>query len=103
MVNLADYNELTGAISGCAMMVHRKLGRGFPKVVYQRALAVELDKNGFSAEREVNLPIFYENEKVGSRRADFFVERRVLVKLKAVACLLTAHRAQVINYLPGSI
>ena len=53
MVNLAEYNELTGAIIGCAMTVHRKLGRGFPEVVYQRALAIELYKNGFSAEREV--------------------------------------------------
>ena len=99
MVNLHDYNELTRAVIGCAMTVHRKLGRGFPEVVYQRALAIELYKNGFSAEREVDLPIFYENEKVGSRRVDFFVEKRVLVELKAVECLLTSHHVQTINYL----
>ena len=99
MVNLADYKELTHSIIGCAMTVHRKLGRGFPEVVYQRALAIELYKNGMEAEREVDLPIFYENEKVGSRRADFFVEKRVLVELKAVECLVAAHHVQVINYL----
>ena len=75
MVNLAAYNELTRAIIGCAMTVHRKLGRGFPEVVYQRALSIELYKNGIESEREIDLPIFYENEKVGSRKADFFVEK----------------------------
>ena len=99
MVNLAAYNDLTHAIIGCAMTVHRKLGRGFPEVVYQRALAIELYKNDITAEREVELPIFYENEKVGSRRVDFFVERRVLVELKAVDCLLKGHHVQIINYL----
>jgi GxxExxY protein len=99
MVNLSDYNELTRAIIGCAMTVHRKLGRGFSEVVYQRALAIELYKNGLNAEREVDLPIFYENEKVGSRRVDFFVEQRILVELKAVEQLLPGHHVQVINYL----
>ena len=98
-VNLEDFNELTRAIIGCAMTVHRKLGRGFPEVVYQRSLAIELFKNGLNAEREVDLPAFYENEKVGSRRADFFVEKRVLVELKAVDGLTEAHRVQLINYL----
>ena len=98
-VNLEDFNELTRAIIGCAMTVHRKLGRGFPEVVYQRSLAIELFKNGLNAEREVDLPVFYENEKVGSRRVDFFVERRVLVELKAVDCLLKGHHVQIINYL----
>ena len=98
-VNLEDFNELTRAIIGCAMTVHRKLGRGFPEVVYQRSLAIELFKNGLNAEREVDLPVFYENEKVGSRRADFFVEKRVLVELKAVDGLTEAHRVQLINYL----
>ena len=99
MVDLTTYNGLTHAIIGCAMTVHRKLGRGFPEVVYQRALAIELYKNGFNAEREVELPIFYENEKVGSRRADFFVEKRLLVELKAVDGLLKGHHVQIINYL----
>jgi GxxExxY protein len=99
MVDLAAYNDLTRIIIGCAMTVHRKLGRGFPEVVYQRALAIELYKNAITAEREVELPIFYENEKVGSRRVDFFVEKRVLVELKAVDCLLNGHHVQIINYL----
>ncbi len=74
-------------------------GSGFLEVVYQRALAIELYRQGLTAEREVDLPIYYENEKVGSRRADFFVEKRVLVELKAVGALISAHHVQTINYL----
>ena len=66
MVDLATYNGLTHATIDCAMTVHRKLGRGFPEVAYQRALAIELYKNDITAEREVDLPVYYENEKVGS-------------------------------------
>lgn len=99
LVNLDEYNQLTRAIIGCAMMVHRKLGLGFPEVVYQRALAIELFKQGLRAEREVDLPIYYDNEKVGSRRADFFVEGKVIVEMKALEALLPAHHVQLINYL----
>ncbi|WP_375416185.1 GxxExxY protein [uncultured Hymenobacter sp.] len=98
-IDLASYNELTHQIIGCAMTVHRKLGRGFLEIVYQRALAIELHKQGLTSEREVELPIYYENEKVGSRRADFFVEQRVLIEIKAAGCILPAHQAQIINYL----
>lgn len=83
-VDLTDYNDLTHRIIGCAMTVHRKLGLGFPEVVYQWALAIELFKQGLKAEQEVELSIYYGNEKVGSRRADFFVDGRVLVEMKAV-------------------
>ena len=80
---MAEYDTLTHTIIGCAMKVHRKLGRGFPEVVYQRDLAIELHKQNLPAEREVELPVYYEDEKVGSRRADFFVDSRVLVELSA--------------------
>ncbi len=79
--------------------MHRKLGREFPEVVYQRALAIELFKQALRAEREIDLPIYYDNEKVGSRRADFFVEDKVLVEIKAVEGLLAGHHVQLINYL----
>ncbi|MDQ2769591.1 MAG: GxxExxY protein [Bacteroidota bacterium] len=99
LVNAEDYNDLTHAIIGCAMTVHQKLGMGFPEVVYQRSLGIELFKQGLAAEREIELPIYYEDEKVGSRRADFFVERQVLVELKALDTLTPAHSSQLLNYL----
>jgi len=81
------------------MTAHRKSGRGLPEVVYQRALTVELFEQGLRAERAVGLPIPYDDEKVGSHRADFFVGEWILVEVKAVAAVLPAHHVQTINYL----
>ena len=79
-------DELTYKIIGCAMKVHNTLGNGFqaclPKgssacrqeVIYQRCLAIELDKNGINYEREKEMPIYYEGYEVGKRRADFIIE-----------------------------
>lgn len=66
------YKELTGKIIGCAMRVHAKLGAGFPEVVYQRCLAIEMRHAGLVFEAEVHLPLYYREESVGSRRADFW-------------------------------
>ena len=80
------------------MKVHGTLGNGFQKVVYQRCLAIELQKAGLNFDREVEQPIFYEGIGVGSRRADFVVECRIIVELKALVCLEDVHIAQVKNY-----
>nr|WP_262898945.1 GxxExxY protein [Hymenobacter piscis] len=53
------------------MRVHTQLGPGFPAVVSQRCLAIELRESGLAFERELELPLFYRNEQVGSRRVDF--------------------------------
>ncbi|QIX61411.1 GxxExxY protein [Hymenobacter sp. BT18] len=99
MINLADYDALTHQIIGCAMRVQRTMSSGFPEVIYQRALQIELQKQGIASEREVELSVYYQGEKVGARRADFLVDSRVLVELKAVAALTSAHQAQLLGYL----
>lgn len=81
------------------MQVHRTLGNGFQEVIYQRALAIELRKQEISFKRELEMPIFYEDVEIGSRRADFFVEEAVLVEIKAVINLQDVHLAQAMNYL----
>jgi GxxExxY protein len=78
------FNKLTEAVIGCAMQVHRLLGPGFPEVIYQRSLAVELEQAGVVFGREIEMPIFYKGVEVGSRRVDFLVEEMVLVELKAL-------------------
>jgi GxxExxY protein len=99
MINAAyPESELTGKIIGCAMEVHRVLGNGFQEVIYQRALAIELAAQGLSFAREQEMQIFYKGEHIGTRRADFFVEKKVLVELKAVIQLEDVHLAQAINY-----
>lgn len=93
------YSEITGKIIGCAMRVHSALGSGFQEVVYQRALAIEMEMEGLSFGREVESPIYYRDRKVGSRRMDFFVDEKVMVELKAVTVINDIHIAQTINYL----
>lgn len=91
--------ELTYKIIGCAMKVHNTLGNGFQEVIYQRCLAIELEKAGIAYAREVNQEIYYEGIKVGTRRADFVIEDKVILELKAVIRLEDVHLAQIKNYL----
>jgi len=92
-------DELTYKIIGCAMKVHNTLGNGFQEVIYQRCLAIELDKKGICYQREKEMPIYYEGFEVGTRRADFIVEEIVMVELKAIVSLEDVHLAQALNYL----
>ena len=93
------HSELTGKIIGCAMQVHRVLGNGFQEVIYQRALAIEMTLEGLSFSREFEMPIFYREEQIGTRRVDFFVEGEISVELKAITQIENVHLAQAINYL----
>ena len=81
------------------MKVHSTLGNGFQEVIYQRCLAIELKNAGISFQREIEVPIFYDGHEVGTRRADFIVEKKVLVELKAMVVLEDVHLAQALNYL----
>ena len=56
------YSEITGKIIGCSMEVHKILGNGFQEVIYQRALAIEMQYSGLSFEREKGMGIFYRGE-----------------------------------------
>ena len=95
------HKDITEKIIGAAFEVHSFLGNGFQEVIYQRALAWELHKNGLEFSREIEQEIFYKNlpEPIGTRRADFVVEEKVLVELKAVIELEDVHLAQALNYL----
>lgn len=93
-----NINKLTHKIIGCAMEVHNQMGNGFQEVVYQRALAIEFSIQGLSFARELEMPLEYKGESVGSRRVDFFVEDKVMVEIKAIEKLEGVHKAQAINY-----
>ena len=81
------------------MTVHRTLGNGFQEVIYQRALAIEMNLAGLEFNREFEMPIFYRDQRIGTRRVDFFVESSVSVKIKAISALDNTNLAQEINYL----
>jgi len=93
------YSELTGKIIGCAMEVHNALGNGFQEVIYQRALEYEMELQKIVFAREVEMPVFYKQKDIGSRRVDFLVEEKICVELKALVKLEDVHLAQAINYL----
>lgn len=93
------YSDLTAKIIGCAITVHKALGNGFQEVIYQRALQIEMQLAGITFNREFEMPIFYRDEQIGTRRVDFLVEGVVSVELKAVTKLEDVHFAQAINYL----
>ena len=93
------YADLTGKIIGCAMKVHNTLGNGFQEVIYQRCLALEMEKQGLQFQREMEMPIYYEGVEVGQRRVDFLVEGKIMVELKAITELEKVHIAQALNYL----
>jgi len=93
------YSDLTEKIIGSAMSVHRLLGNGFPEIIYQRALAIELGILGISYIPEFEMPIYYREQQIGKRRVDFLIENLISVELKATTKFEDIHLAQALNYL----
>jgi GxxExxY protein len=92
------HEDLTHKIIGCAMKVHSALGSGFQEVIYQRAMVIEMEKQGLRFQREMEMSIYYDDIAIGTRRVDFFVEDAIMVELKAVTKLEDVHLAQAMNY-----
>ena len=95
------HSDITKQIIGSAFDVHSFLGNGFQEVIYQRALAYEMSQRNLEFAREIEQDIFYKElkEPIGTRRADFVVEGKVLVEIKAIKELEDVHLAQALNYL----
>lgn len=93
------YADITEKVLRAAMNVHNELGNGFQEVIYQRALAIELELINLKFAREFTMPVYYKAIQVGERRVDFFIEEKVSVEIKATIELTDAHLAQGKNYL----
>jgi GxxExxY protein len=93
------YGDLTHQIIGCAMRVHSYLGMGFPEIIYQRALLIELEKAGLNYQSEVEKEIYYQEQLIGKRRLDLIIENKVLVELKAKRETDRGYYNQILNYL----
>ncbi len=93
------YSELSSNVIGCAMTVNNELGNGFQEVIYQRALEIEMNLQSLVFSREFEMPVYYKQQQIGTRRVDFLVEEVVSVELKANTILDDVHLAQAINYL----
>ncbi|MCL2700904.1 MAG: GxxExxY protein [Phycisphaerae bacterium] len=89
--------EVTDAIIGAAIVVHRALSAGFVEAVYEKALCHELAKRGLHVERQKVVKVFYDGVQVGEHRIDMLVEDVVVVELKAVERFLEVHTAQILS------
>ncbi len=96
------YKELTFAIIGAAMEVHRVLGHGFLEAVYQRALAHEFRLHKIPFEEQVRLSVIYKEVIMGEYIADFIVEDKIIIEIKSVSRLNASHQAQAITYLAAT-
>jgi len=91
------YKELTFAVIGAAMEVHKILGPGFLEAVYQTALERELTLREIPFEQKVKLPVTYKDVSVGVYEADLVIDQKFIVEIKAVSKLNTSHQAQAMH------
>jgi GxxExxY protein len=91
--------DLAGNVIGLAMKVHSALGPGFLESIYHNALVHELKKAGIPFESQKPIAVYYDGVLVGEFIADFLIEDNLIVELKAIQALVTAHEVQTVNYL----
>lgn len=98
---MKDYlNDLTSEIINAAIKVHTVMGPGLFESVYEEVLAYELTKRGLKAERQVGVPVYYEDIKMETDfRADLLVEGEVIVEIKSVEKVAPINKKQVLNYM----
>lgn len=95
-------DQLTQIVIGAAYKVHNTLGFGFREKVYQRAMLVELERQGLSTIEEYPMTVYYEGVKIGTHRADLLVDKRLIVELKAILETSKADEIQLVNYLTAT-
>ncbi len=87
-------------ITGEAMRVHRKYGYGLLESAYEAALKYLLEQKGYKVERQVYLPIYWENVLLDQTyRMDLLVNGNIILELKAISRIDTSHRRQLWNYM----
>ena len=93
-------NEISRIVVDCAYQIHTKLGPGLLESVYETVLAELLRKRGLAVERQVAVPIRFEDLTFDEGfRADLMVEGKVIIELKSVEQTAPVHRKQVITYI----
>jgi GxxExxY protein len=95
-----EINDITGQIIDASIKIHTELGPGLFESVYEEVLQYELIKRGFISERQVPLPVYYDNLKMEvGFRADIIVEKKVIVELKSVELVVPVHKKKLLTYL----
>ncbi|MBN2376156.1 MAG: GxxExxY protein [Sedimentisphaerales bacterium] len=93
------YSDITEKIIGCAYNVYNSLGYGFLESVYEKCMMIELKEAKLQVEAQKPITVKYRDFVVGDFVADILVEDKIIVELKSVTQIVTAHEAQLVNYL----
>ena len=96
---MTELKDLTEKIIGCAYNVYNKMGFGFLESVYEKCMAIELEKAGLQAKFQIPIRVYYDDQIVGDFVADILVDDKVIVELKSVSRIVKAHEIQLVNYL----
>ncbi len=96
------HEELSAAVIGAAIEVHKLLGSGFLESVYERALALELTGRQVAFERQVPISVMYKQAQVEEYRADFLIEGKIILEIKATDALIPEHYTQALHYLKAT-
>jgi GxxExxY protein len=99
---LKQHEDLTGKIIGCAYKVYNTMGFGFLESVYEKCMAIELTKLGLEVKAQHPITVYYESHIVGEFFADLWVQEAVIVELKSVRAIVSAHETQLVNYLKAT-
>lgn len=101
MANITEaHNDLTGLVIGAAIDIHRHFGPGLLESVYEEALCYRLGKEGIPVERQKEIPVYYDEQKMGiGFRADLIIAKQLIVEIKSVEQLAPVHAKQLMTYL----
>jgi GxxExxY protein len=95
-----DVNDLSKQLIGYCIKIHKQLGVGLFESIYEEALSYELNKNEISFQRQIEIPVIYENKQLGiGFKADFIIEQKVILELKSVEKIAPIHKKQLLTYL----
>lgn len=96
------HSDLTQSIIGTFYEVYNELGHGFLESVYENSLAIALREKGFEVSQQIAIPVWFRGIQVGDFDADLMVNKLVLLELKAMRAIDSAHIAQLLNYLKAT-
>ena len=96
------YKDLSFSVIGAAMEAHRLLGPGFPERIYEKALAHELCLRQIPFTRQKPIVVQYKDITAGRYKTDLIVDEKIIVEIKAISALTSAHEAQTIHYLAAT-
>ena len=96
------YEDLSYKIIGIIFKVYNKLGYGYQEKYYQRAIAIELNKENLNFIREKEIKLSYQNENIGKYLLDFVIENKIILELKVANFFHPQDMKQILGYLKAS-